>query len=148
MGFAMRSFNTPELRGGQQTMRFYSIAEPPPPSPTRPGDALGRIISLQRFQGFWELDHALLDACGVAKSAAAGTMQSSAEPLCKTIWATILAIVFLERVLVTDKEAWELVVHKAEGWLQNSGVHDRQAEMKRSPLKELLAEIPKRETSA
>ena len=116
-----------------------------------PGNALDRVISLQRFQGFWELDHALLDVCGVAKSTAAGTMQadqSSAEPIRKTIvWATILAIFYLERVLATDKEAWELVVDKAKAFLQNSGVH-MQTEMELSPLKELLGEIRKQEVLA
>ncbi|KAL8828397.1 MAG: hypothetical protein Q9191_002613 [Dirinaria sp. TL-2023a] len=133
-------------------MGFASMSEESPtPQKTPANNVLDRIISLQRYQGSWELDHALLDVCGVAKSTAAGAMQadeSSAEPLRKTtVWATILALVYLERVLAKDKGAWELLVDKAKSLLQNSGVQ-MQAEMEESPLKELLDEIPKQEALA
>ena len=42
--------------------------------------------------------------------------------LCKgsirEVWATTLALVFLETVCVSQKNEWELVAFKAEGWLQ------------------------------
>lgn len=135
------------------TMGFVSMSEESPtPQNTPANNVLDRIISLQRYQGSWELDHALLDVCGIAKSTAAGAMQadesSAAEPLRKTtVWATILAIVYLERVLAKDRGAWELVVDKAKSLLQNSGVQ-MQAEMEESPLKELLDGIPKQEALA
>ena len=81
-------------------------------------DPLDAIISLQRFQGFWDLDQALLDACGVGPKAAALKGKESQT----RIWATILAISFLERKLASEKDTWELIVDKARGWLKNDGV--------------------------
>ena len=35
------------------------------------------------------------------------------------VWAAMLAITFLEGKLAGDKEAWEMVVEKARGWLKD-----------------------------
>lgn len=105
--------------------------------------SLYQVISLQRFQGCWEFDQVLLAACGVAESSNARRMladSSSQVPPRKTVWATMLAIVFLERKMAAEEDAWELVVNKAKDFLQHSGV-DMHVEMGKSPLKELLEEL-------
>ena len=106
-------------------------------------DPLDAIISLQCFQGFWHLEQRLLNVCGVAKSAATSTIlanASSAQSSHAKMWATIIAITFLERKMAGEKDAWELIVDKAKGWLQDNGV-DAAQEMETNPLKALLSEI-------
>lgn len=81
--------------------------------------------------------------CGIGKSAAAGTMLASAssgQPSRGQVWATILAIAFLERKMTSEKDTWELIVDKAKGWLQGQGVNMEQ-EAETDPLKALLSEI-------
>ena len=104
---------------------------------------LDRIISLQRCQGYWELSQTLLETCGVAETSTAskmGAKVSSLEPSRESVWATILAIVYLERKMAADEDTWVLVVKKAKEFLQQSGI-DMQKEMEESPLKELLKEL-------
>ena len=104
---------------------------------------IDRFISLQRFQGYWELSQTLLETCGVAKTSTAskmGAKVSSQKPSCESVWATILAIVYLERKMAADEDTWVLVVKKAKEFLQQSGI-DMQKEMEESPLKELLKEL-------
>lgn len=106
-------------------------------------DPLDTIISLQNFTGFWEFKKELLSVCGIGKSAAAGTMLASAssgQPSRGQVWATILAIAFLERKMTSEKDTWELIVDKAKGWLQGQGVNMEQ-EAETDPLKALLSEI-------
>ncbi len=105
-------------------------------------DPLAQIISLQRWQGDWEFDHALLDACGLANSSKAHALliESSQTSSWKSIWGTILVVVYLERKMVAEKDVWELVVDKAKAFLQLWGVN-MQDEMGKSPLKELLMDI-------
>ena len=103
-------------------------------------DPLDQIISLQQFQGCWEWTQALLNACGVFGGSITDTMHadnSTSEPSRKTVWATILAVVFLERKMAAEADAWELVVDKAKSFLQQIGVN-MQVEMGKSPLKELI----------
>jgi len=49
-------------------------------------------------------------------------LESSFPVPCKgtirEVWATILALVFLETVCGSQKDEWELVAFKAEDWLQ------------------------------
>ena len=104
---------------------------------------LDRIISLQRFQGCWELSHTLLETCGVDKTSTSSKMSakvSSQEPSRQSVWATILAIVYLERKMAADEDTWVLVVKKAKEFLQQSGI-DMQKELEESPLKELLKQL-------
>ena len=104
---------------------------------------LDRIISLQRFQGYWELSQTLLEICGVPKTSTTskmGAKVSSQKPSRESVWATMLAIVYLERKMAADEDTWVLVVKKAKEFLQQSGI-DMQKEMEESPLKELLKEL-------
>lgn len=108
-----------------------------------PGDPLDIIISLQHFTGFWEFKKDLLSVCGIGKSAAAGTMLASAssgQPLRGQVWATVLAITFLERKMTSEKDTWELIVDKAKVWLRSNGV-SMEKEAKTDSLKALLSEL-------
>ena len=96
-------------------------------------DPLDQIISLQSFQGFWELEKALLDACGIKESA-------SVTGSSRRVAATILAIIFLERKLAGEKDSWELIVEKAKGWLDSQGVK-MEEEVEREPLKSFVSHL-------
>ena len=94
-------------------------------------DPLDQIISLQSFQGFWELEQALLDACGIKESA---LVTDSSQ----RVAATILAINFLERKLAGEKNSWELIVEKATRWLDGQGVK-MEEEVEKEPLKSFIS---------
>jgi len=76
------------------------------------------LISLQQADGNWQFNTAL--ATVLLKPLE--KLESSCPVPCKDnireIWATILALVFLETVCASQKDEWELVAFKAEGWLQ------------------------------
>lgn len=61
-----------------------------------------------------------------------------------SVWATFLAIVYLERILATDKATRKLIDDKATCWLQDSGL-DMQTEMEQESLKHLLADTQNRQ---
>lgn len=76
-------------------------------------DLLQKIIALQTFEGYWNLDAPLLEVVGLS------TQHKSPQGVDSKVWATMLAIMFLEKRMVGDKEAWEMVVEKARGWLKD-----------------------------
>ncbi|MCJ1276511.1 hypothetical protein MMC21_004317 [Puttea exsequens] len=95
-----------------------SPEKPPAPEET---DPLQKLIALQTFAGFWELDTPLLDTVSVA------SQHKLPEGVLLRVWATILAITFLERKMGDEREAWEMVVDKAKGWMAGVGVEDGKA---------------------
>ena len=102
-----------------------SEAEEPATDP----DPLHAIISLQSSDGSWLLK-SLLDILGLADNERAKSpwgMRNN-EPQDEKIWATILAIRYFMDKLAHEKEAWELLVKKAEGWLD--GVCDNGAHLR------------------
>lgn len=70
------------------------------------GDKLRDIIALQTFEGFWEWSAEL---CGIV-----GIKEDEKKD---SIFATAMAVRFLEVKLKGEKDVWELVVEKARGWL-------------------------------
>ena len=141
-----RQSSAPKYRIGSRGSRYQKCSFRPTAASNAEDvpqvDPLAQIISLQRFQGDWEFDQALLDVCGLANSSKAHALliESSQISSWKSIWGTILVVVFLERNMVAEKDVWELVVDKAKDFLQQWGV-DMQEEMGKSPLKELLQDI-------
>ena len=141
-----RGMENIQLHGADSTQQFGTLLSGAGGSRGRSGvaqDPLDIIISLQRFQGFWELEQKLLNVCGVTRSAATSTILAKAlsdKGSQMKVWATIIAITFLERKMAGEKETWELVVDKAKGWLHSNGVEVAQ-EMERNPLKALLSGV-------
>ena len=96
-----------------------SSTQTPQKPRTTPIDPLQRIIALQTFVGYWVFNDELLDAVGVSKK------HETPEGTTKMdIWATVLAIAFLEERLGEEKEAWEMVAEKGRGWLDVQGFND------------------------
>ena len=89
------------------------------------GPKLDVLIELQTFEGFWEWDAALFAILSVSEKQAEQVETQIGYG--KQAVATALAVVFFERKLKSEKDAWELVVEKARGWLEGNigedGVH-------------------------
>ena len=75
-------------------------------------DPLEKIIDLQTFEGYWNLDARLLEVVGLSAE------HQAPHDMNPTMWATVLAITFLEGRMPGDREAWVMVVEKARGWLK------------------------------
>jgi len=88
--------------------------------PNTTSDKHTALISLQHAEGNWQFNTAL--ATVLAKPLP--KLESSCPVPCKgsicEVWATILALVFLETVCDSQKDEWELVAFKAEGWLRST----------------------------
>lgn len=79
------------------------------------------MIDMQSFEGTWEVSEELLNIMSLK----AWTYQSM-----DTARMTMLVIVFLQEKMASEKDVWELVVDKAETWLQGSAIgKERLAEM-------------------
>nr|XP_032648340.1 von Willebrand factor A domain-containing protein 5A-like isoform X2 [Chelonoidis abingdonii] len=63
-----------------------------------------RLVSLQNADGLWDLDPRL--------AAMLGDMTPS-------IWATVLAVVWLHDRAVGQRNEWELLEAKSVGWVQD-----------------------------
>ena len=80
-------------------------------------DKLSALVSLQQAEGWWKLDATL--AVVLSKSL------PELEVACpvvfqgdvRQVWATVLALVYLEACLTGQRQEWELVAMKAEFWL-------------------------------
>ena len=102
------------------------MAAPPPPAPlssaarnSPPGsyDFASNLISLQHASGYWLLKD-------ISEKI---MMKSLPELQCPSgvtqqVWATILALVFLELKLGHQKDEWELIAAKAEMWLSSQSL--------------------------
>ena len=87
-------------------------------------DPLHKLIALQTFEGCWNMDARLLEVVGFS------AQHKAPQDTDSKVWATVLAITFLERRMAGDKEVWVMVVKKARGWLkdmegrENRGLED------------------------
>jgi hypothetical protein len=77
---------------------------------------LEMLVDLQTFEGYWEWNEGLSAVLGVNKEQA-GTLVN-ANGWSQAVVATALAVAFFEKKMANEKDAWELVVEKAKGWLE------------------------------
>ncbi|KAF9144374.1 hypothetical protein BGX20_007041, partial [Mortierella sp. AD010] len=80
------------------------------------GSKLEILIDLQTFQGSWDWDQMLFNCIAVAVEDAEKVAKDNGWD--ENVVATALAILFFEKKLVEEKDAWELVIGKARGWLE------------------------------
>ncbi|KAF2095458.1 VIT-domain-containing protein [Rhizodiscina lignyota] len=89
-----------------------SAAIPPPPQ-LHTQNPLDALIALQTFEGSWSWSGELFRVLALRD-----TNTRAEETRYKNAVATALAVAYFEQKLVGEKEAWELVVEKARGWLE------------------------------
>uniref|UniRef100_A0A8C4YIK9 von Willebrand factor A domain-containing protein 5A-like n=1 Tax=Gopherus evgoodei TaxID=1825980 RepID=A0A8C4YIK9_9SAUR len=75
-----------------------------------------RLVSLQNADSSWDLDPQLAAALGVSETSARGRMPS--KDMAPSIWATVLAVVWLHSRAVGQRDEWELLEAKAVGWVR------------------------------
>ena len=86
------------------------------PNPTRP--ILSRIISLQLASGAWTLSAELASLLGQSvEQLKTACPASPCEGDVELVWATALALCYLEKRHAKRKDEWELLAVKASEWL-------------------------------
>lgn len=104
---------------------FPSRRTPASHRPAGSDRAFDRVIALQRADGSWELDEALLIACGLKpeQMAAIEAFVPAAAPReGKSAMATAIALTFLRRRASADQSEWDLLAQKAERYLDRVAV--------------------------
>ena len=83
-------------------------------------EALHKLLSKQSFSGTWDLQDvtSFLSTLGLAR----GTIATTTSPAGCTdaIWATLLALMFLEEKYASQKDVWEMQAQKSWTWLSNN----------------------------
>lgn len=95
---------------------------------------LQALVELQRFDGTWELNADLAGALGKTRgelSPPTTLIDSHGDSAAtngadvvngQRVWATALALAFLETTLASHAEEWSLLAAKASAWLRKAGV--------------------------
>jgi hypothetical protein len=91
-------------------------------APKTPEELTQYLISLQTFEGFWEVSPALFEALGIKDQVFQSVCADTG--LSATVVITAIAVLVFERRLRAFQGSWELVVDKAKGWLGGEGVND------------------------
>ena len=77
---------------------------------------LSQLVALQSAEGFWTLDQSLASLIGCTLVELKGACPAGCT---EVMWATLLALSFLEKQFTSHHDEWELVAMKAEFWLQS-----------------------------
>ena len=86
------------------------------PNPTRP--VLSHVISLQLASGAWTLSAELASLLGQSvQQLKTACPASPCEGDVELVWATALALCYLEKRHAKRKDEWELLAVKASEWL-------------------------------
>jgi hypothetical protein len=82
-------------------------------------DLLSKVTSLQSIKGHWTDSGKVMELIG-SRVKVFDEIQGHAE--CEKIFASVLALGFLRKHLLSDHSQWELIEKKALAWLARQGV--------------------------
>ena len=85
-----------------------------------------QLVLLQQIDGSWALDAALASILGRSVPDLEAACPVRCDGDMRTIWATVLAVEYLEIRHGAQRDEWELVAMKAESWLQG---HSQSADL-------------------
>ena len=100
------------------------------------GSILQRLTKKQSFEGSWTNDDLPCDAMGVQRHPASVVIEKlvvaypglDRERIGK-LFATAIAVIFLEKKLIDQEDTWELMVEKAKEWLDEAVPGEMLAEL-------------------
>lgn len=84
---------------------------------TASSDQVSTLVSLQKAEGMWSLDASLASVFSKSLQELESACPIACEGAVCVIWATVLALVFLEVQFASYQDEWGLVALKAEMWL-------------------------------
>ncbi|XP_066524935.1 von Willebrand factor A domain-containing protein 5A-like [Hoplias malabaricus] len=82
-------------------------------------DTLLQLISLQKASGCWEMDGALLKVFGKTEEEVVKRIPAQVD---KGVWATVLALIWLNGFKMDAQVEWQFVAMKAVKWIRNQNV--------------------------
>ena len=109
-----------EMAADDECMEYQSYRAKSKPSST--SDKYTAVISLQQAEGSWQLNSTLASALTKPLKKLESSCPVPNEGNIRIVWATILALVFLETECAAQRDEWELVAFKAEMWLQGQSL--------------------------
>ncbi|XP_072557829.1 von Willebrand factor A domain-containing protein 5A-like isoform X2 [Paramormyrops kingsleyae] len=87
-----------------------------PPERQKVGDPLLELISLQKVDGSWDLQPSLASIFGKKEEEVATALPGKPEFL--SVWATVLAVLWLHGHKMDFKDEWQFVAAKAVAWIR------------------------------
>ena len=117
-----RSAGPPPPTGA--AMDYYACASSPPSlfsssSTTSSSSPLSQLITLQQAEGYWKLGPGLATLLCSSLADLQGRCPVECSPAVEQLWATVLALAFMEEKFPGQRDEWELVAMKAEMWLHS-----------------------------
>ena len=116
-GDSLFGASTTQQQQGTFSVGNTDLLTPPMNANPQAGE-LSALISLQQAEGNWKLDAALASVLSKSLQHLEGACPVDCKGDIRTVWATVLALVFLEAKHSAKHDEWELVAMKAEFWLQ------------------------------
>lgn len=114
----------------------YEVDSPVDTADISSGSPVEDLATVQSFDGFWTFGKMLAKLTGVsledAKSKIGLTTVAAGEE--DKVYATLLAVAYLEAKCKEDEEVWELFVAKAKAWLKGMLAGDALAEAEKKAL--------------
>ncbi|XP_060112413.1 von Willebrand factor A domain-containing protein 5A-like [Heteronotia binoei] len=86
-------------------------------TPPKEESPLLGLVSLQNADGSWALDSSLASLLDQSEAEIKSKMPEQVSP---SVWATVLAILWLHSKAAEQREEWELLEAKALNWLQGN----------------------------
>ncbi|KAM3937489.1 von Willebrand factor A domain-containing protein 5A-like isoform 2-T3 [Leptodactylus fuscus] len=118
----MRSAHAPRaaLKKSQKSAPMadfvYAAAPSPPPPPRVTIPPVVKLISLQNADGSWNLNSEFSSILGLSQQDISNkNPDKNVEP---SVWATVLAVIWLHASCLDQREEWELLEGKAVSWLK------------------------------
>nr|XP_023686868.1 von Willebrand factor A domain-containing protein 5A-like [Paramormyrops kingsleyae] len=98
------------------TRRKRKAAMPPPMDAPETKDPLLELISLQKVDGSWDLQPSLASIFGKKEEEVATALPGKPEFV--SVWATVLAVLWLHGHKMDFKDEWQFVAAKAVAWIR------------------------------
>ena len=114
MGFGAEFDHSPVL-DRSQLRAMSAVNHAPVRSAPTASAQVQHLIDLQSFAGFWKYEKKLLEACCISG------FPKQPKKVDSKLWATLIALDFLDLKLSGEKETWEMVAYKAWAWLKAQG---------------------------
>ncbi|KAK9976827.1 hypothetical protein ABG768_018650 [Culter alburnus] len=96
---------------GGRSLWTPPIAEPEPQT-----DPLLQLVSLQKASGCWELNASLAAVFGKTESEVTNHRPAQVDG---SMWATVLALIWLYACRSGDQVEWQFVAMKAASWIRS-----------------------------